>query len=93
MGQIVYVGKAEGARGLKGRWTKDRAKKYFDKGATQVRFVQLKDIDPIDSIEAELIQRFNPSWNIHQMIGNSRPNLEYLDDPEWKLPEEIEFPE
>jgi hypothetical protein len=84
LGNLLYIGKAEGQNGLRGRWNKVRANEYKGRGATSIRYAVLPKYqeDEIVQIEQNLIKRLSPEWNIK---GNyPEADLSYLESSEWK---------
>lgn len=94
--RVLYVGKASGRNGLRGRWigrwSHHRDSDVMQNGATEIKYLEL-DPSCIDTIEADLISMFEPLLNSRSENASRSTDMSYLQNPEWQVPDEFEYPD
>lgn len=84
-GEVLYVGKAGGSKGLKGRWSSKRASEYKEKGAEDLLYILIPEEQSLNTVEAQLIDLLAPQMNKRdERRFNVKADLSYMDSPEWR---------
>lgn len=94
LGKALYVGKASGSRGLKGRWlgrwSHHRDEDFQSNNAVWIRYIELPEYS-INSAEADLIAKLAPLLNKRGENAARSTDLSYLRNPEWEVPDEFVY--
>lgn len=84
-GDVLYVGKAGGSRGLKGRWSSKRASEYKEKGVEDLLYILIPEEQSLNTVEAQLIELLAPQMNKRdERRFNVKTDLSYMNNPEWR---------
>lgn len=91
----LYVGKAAGRNGIRGRWigrwSHHRSFDVTQHGATTIKYLEL-DPSCIDLVEADLIDWLKPLLNARDENASRSADVSYLADSEWEVPDEFNYP-
>lgn len=94
--RVLYVGKASGRNGLRGRWIgrwgHHRDSDVMKAGAKTIKYLEL-DPSCIAVVEADLIDVLEPLLNDRDENASRSADVSYLQNPEWQVPDEFEYPD